>query len=46
MNLLFVIVVNHVLLEMRFIAENFPAKCARNLVDDVRVSEMILEDAF
>lgn len=41
-----VVVVNHVLLEMSFVSENFSAESASDFIHDVRVAEMIFQDAF
>jgi hypothetical protein len=45
-DLLAVIVIDHVLLQMRLVAEDFPAERAGNFVDDVSVPEVIFEDAL
>lgn len=45
-DLLAVVMVNHVFLEMRFVAKDFSTERASNFVDDVRVAEMIFQDAF
>lgn len=38
-----VVVINHVLLEVRLVAENLPAECARDFTDNVSVAKMIFE---
>jgi hypothetical protein len=45
-NLLTVVVINHVLLEMSFVSKHFSAERAGDLVHDVSVAEVILENAF
>lgn len=45
-DLLAVVMVNHVFLEMRFVAKDFSTERASNFVDDVSVAEMIFQDAF
>lgn len=41
-----VVVVDHVLLEVSFVTENFAAESARDFVDNVRVTEVIFEHAL
>lgn len=42
-DLLAVVVINHVLLEVRLVAKNLSAECARDFTDHVSVAKMIFE---
>lgn len=41
-----VVVIDHVLLEMSFVAKDFPTESTSDFIDDVRVPEVIFEHRF
>lgn len=46
MDLFTLIVIDHVLLQMSLVAENFSTECARKFVDDMCVPEVIFEHSL